>query len=91
MRFVLLLMLLLPATGGADVQMASAQQDTTTFFIDADSLQGPFGYAELPAAWSFHPGDDPAFADPDYDARAGWRAGAQLLLAGLAPPTGPTR
>ncbi len=67
MRFAFLFMMMIPVMGGAGVPAARAQQDNTVFFINADSLQGSFGYAALPPAWSFYPGDDPAFADPDFD------------------------
>lgn len=72
-RIIVLLLLLVMGSRAAAAQSTQVLTDRT--------LETAGGVAELYAGWRFHPGDDPAFAEPDFDDST-WPTTSSTLQAG---------
>jgi serine phosphatase RsbU (regulator of sigma subunit) len=67
------------------LQTLPAQSDGS-FFISADTLQ-KYNRIWLNAHWRYHPGDDPAWANPEFDDRE-WEAADPELAPNRLPKSG---
>src|SRR5688500_7508264 len=54
--------------------------------LTAQSISGPTGFTSLYYEWRFHPGDDPAWAAPDFDDSSWRRSNPSLELDEELPP-----
>jgi signal transduction histidine kinase len=57
------------------------------FALTPASISGPTGFVSLHHAWRYHPGDDPAWAAPDFD-DSSWQRSRTSLELDQGPPEG---